>query len=102
MSTLFYNFFYFYFLYKYVIVITNIKIGTVNMSININGEEYLSIHEVLELVKMSQASVYERMRYDRFPKAFKPEYRSYWKRSEIEEYIESTHQCSKTNGAEGK
>lgn len=57
------------------------------MSININGEEYLSIQEVLDLVKMSQASVYEKMRYDRFPKAFKPESRAFWKRSEIEDYI---------------
>ena len=60
------------------------------MPININGEEYLSIREVLAIVKMSQASVYEKMRYDRFPKAFKPEYRAYWKKSEIEEYVERT------------
>lgn len=59
------------------------------MSININGEEYLSIHEVVDMTKMSQASVYEKMRYDRFPKAFKPESRAFWKRSEIEAYIKN-------------
>lgn len=60
------------------------------MSININGDEYFSLEEVLERVKMSQASLYEKMRYDRFPKPFKPETRSFWKKSEIEAYIAST------------
>ena len=60
------------------------------MAINIDGVEYLTLPEVLELVHMSQASIYERMRYDRFPQPYKPEYRTFWKRSEIEDYIKAS------------
>jgi predicted DNA-binding transcriptional regulator AlpA len=58
------------------------------VSININGEKYLSLKEVLKVINISQASLYEKLRYNCFPKPFKPESRSFWKESEIEEYKE--------------
>ena len=66
------------------------------MKFEIDGEEYLDLRDVEELVGIKQNLIYEKMRYDKFPKSekkkiditFKRE-RALWKLSEIEEYIES-------------
>jgi predicted DNA-binding transcriptional regulator AlpA len=62
------------------------------MSININGEKCLSLKEVLEIVNTSQASLYEKLRYNCFPKPFKPESRSFWKESGVDAYLEKTRE----------
>lgn len=67
------------------------------MKFKIDGEEYVDLDEVEKLVGMKQTLIYEKMRYDQFPKSekkkiditFKRE-RSLWKKSEIDEYLEST------------
>ena len=64
------------------------------MKFEIDGEEYLDLREVEGLVGMKQTLIYEKMRYGQFPKHEKKPVvdtvkRSLWKRSEIEEYIES-------------
>jgi predicted DNA-binding transcriptional regulator AlpA len=62
------------------------------MKITIHGEEYFDIKEIQKCLDTNKTSLYEKMRYDRFPKPLKLESRSFWKRAEIESYIESTRQ----------
>ncbi|MDR2645569.1 MAG: AlpA family phage regulatory protein [Holosporaceae bacterium] len=53
----------------------------------INGERYLLLPEVLEIVGLKQSTVYEKMRYNCFPKPLKADIRSLWKLSDIDEYV---------------
>ena len=67
------------------------------MKFKIDGEEYVDLDEVEKLVGMKQTLIYEKMRYDQFPKSekkkiditFKRE-RSLWKKSDIDDYINKT------------
>jgi predicted DNA-binding transcriptional regulator AlpA len=60
------------------------------MSININGDKYLFLEEVLDRVNMKQTDLYIKMKYKEFPRPFKPEKRTFWKESEVEAYLEKT------------
>ena len=52
-------------------------------------EAMIQMNELLKLFKVSRGTVYEWMRGD-FPKPIKIGHKNFWKRSEIEEYIERT------------
>ena len=67
------------------------------MRFKIDGEEYIDLEDVEKLVGMKQTLIYEKMRYNAFPKPEKKQIpttvtfvkkRSLWKRSDIEAYIE--------------
>ena len=57
--------------------------------ISINGEKYLRLEDVLKVTEMKQSTLYALMKYGHFPASFNMKIRALWKRSEIEEYIES-------------
>lgn len=56
------------------------------MKIVIDDVEYMTLEEVQEMLSTNKTSVYEKMRYNCFPKPLKLKARSLWKRSEIEAY----------------
>lgn len=65
--------------------------------IKIDDNEYLELEEVLKMTGMKQASLYEKVRYHCFPQPEKKQIeikflrkRNLWKKSDIENYIEST------------
>jgi predicted DNA-binding transcriptional regulator AlpA len=58
------------------------------MEITFKGEEYISIDEVLTLLEIKEYKLYELMDKNEIPKPLKPTPRAFWKKKEIEEYIE--------------
>ena len=58
------------------------------MDIIINGTKYLLLRDVSEMVGLKQSTLYEKMRYNHFPKPLKVDIRSIWKLSDINEYLE--------------
>jgi predicted DNA-binding transcriptional regulator AlpA len=61
-----------------------------NVTTLIDGEEVIGVKTVLEITGLNNTKLYELLRYDRFPKPLKVGNKSFWKRAEIEAYIEST------------
>jgi predicted DNA-binding transcriptional regulator AlpA len=60
------------------------------MRFTVEGQEYLTLDEVEELVGMKQTSIHTRVRFGHFPKPIKLEIRMAWKKSEIDEYLDRT------------
>jgi predicted DNA-binding transcriptional regulator AlpA len=60
------------------------------MNVIIENDEYIDLEEVLQKVGMKQANLYIKMRYNAFPKPRKLPGTSFWRRSEIDAYLEST------------
>lgn len=60
------------------------------MEIIYKNESYISLDEVLEKLKIKEYKLYEKISNKEIPVPFKPESRAFWKKSEIEEYIERT------------
>jgi predicted DNA-binding transcriptional regulator AlpA len=61
-----------------------------NITTLIDGVEVLDVKAVLELTGLHNTKLYELLRYDRFPKPLVVKNKNFWKKSEIEEYMEST------------
>jgi predicted DNA-binding transcriptional regulator AlpA len=68
------------------------------MKFIVNNEEYLDLEDLEKLVGMKQTLIYEKVRHNKFPKPEKKQVkisflrkRSLWKLSDIEAYLESTH-----------
>jgi predicted DNA-binding transcriptional regulator AlpA len=59
------------------------------MDIIIDGEKYLNLEEILKITGIKQTELYGRMKYGDFPKPEYKKIRALWKKSVIEEYIES-------------
>lgn len=60
------------------------------MRIIIDGEEYLKLEDVIKLTGLKQTNLYIKMKYNEFPKPENKKIRALWKKSEIDEYLEST------------
>ncbi|MDR1235816.1 MAG: hypothetical protein LBJ96_02305 [Holosporaceae bacterium] len=60
------------------------------MNIIIDGEEYIGQSEVLELLNMKRHILYSKIKMGDIPSPLKPDERAFWKRSEIDAYLEST------------
>ena len=60
------------------------------MKIIFENEEYLSIEDVEKLVNQKSPTIDVKVRYGVFPKPIKLPVVKFWKRTEIESYIEST------------
>ncbi|MDR2157701.1 MAG: hypothetical protein LBO02_00055 [Holosporaceae bacterium] len=56
----------------------------------IDGKEVLDTKQVLELTKFSNSKLHELMRHDKFIKPFRYKNKNFWKKSEIDAYIENT------------
>ena len=65
-------------------------------------DKLLTSVEVCEMLQISKPTLVALKKRAGFPKPFRPGNKDLWKESEIEEYLESTRQGSKTDGAEGK
>jgi predicted DNA-binding transcriptional regulator AlpA len=64
------------------------------MKFTIDNEEYIDLEELEKLVGMKQTRIYEKMRYNVFPKSEKKKIpitfvrkHSLWKRCDIDEYL---------------
>ena len=57
--------------------------------INVDGEKYIRLEDVLEATGIKQSTLYVKIRCKEFPKPENMKIRALWKLSEIEEYIES-------------
>jgi predicted DNA-binding transcriptional regulator AlpA len=58
------------------------------MEIIFDGEKYISIDEVLRMLKIKEYKLYKLIDSNEISKPLKPDPRAYWKRSDIEEYME--------------
>ena len=52
-------------------------------------EEMLQMEDLMKSFKVARTTIYEWMRKEDFPKPCKIGHKNFWKRSDIEEYIES-------------
>ena len=77
-----------------------------SMKFIIDNEEYIDLEDVIEMTGIKQTLLYEKMRYNSFPKPEKKQLpttvtfvkkRSLWKKSEINEYLESTRKLGESN-----
>ena len=50
----------------------------------------LQMEELIKTFKVARTTIYEWMKKDNFPKPCKIGHKNFWKKSEIEAYLEST------------
>jgi predicted DNA-binding transcriptional regulator AlpA len=62
------------------------------MKITINGEEYIGQNDVLKRLKMKRHILYNKIKQGDISSPLKPDERAFWKRSEIDEYLERTRE----------
>jgi predicted DNA-binding transcriptional regulator AlpA len=67
-----------------------LDVSEMKISVQIDGEDVLDIKDVSEMTGLNLNKIYELLRYDRFPKPLVVKNKNFWKRAEIESYIEST------------
>jgi predicted DNA-binding transcriptional regulator AlpA len=60
------------------------------MKISIDDEECIGQSEVLRLLSLKRYMLYRKIRAGEVPPPIKPDERAYWKRSEIDAYLEGT------------
>lgn len=60
------------------------------MEIIYKNESYISLDEVLEKLNIKEYKLYEKINKKEISAPFKPESRAFWKKSEIEAYLESS------------
>ncbi|MBQ7674420.1 MAG: hypothetical protein IJT36_07935 [Alphaproteobacteria bacterium] len=60
------------------------------MEIIYKNESYISLDEVLTKLKIKEYKLYEKISNKEISAPFKPESRAFWKKSEIEAYIEAS------------
>lgn len=53
-------------------------------------DEMLQMEDLIKTFKVARTTIYEWMKNEKFPKPCKIGHKNFWKRSEIESYIEST------------
>jgi predicted DNA-binding transcriptional regulator AlpA len=58
------------------------------MEIIFNGDKYISIDEVLTILEIKEYKLYELMDKNEISKPLKPTPRAFWKKSEIDKFIE--------------
>jgi predicted DNA-binding transcriptional regulator AlpA len=59
------------------------------MQISIDNEECVGQSEVLRLLSLKKYVLYRKVKNGEFPMPIKPDERAFWKKSDIEAYIES-------------
>lgn len=67
--------------------------------ITINGDDYLDLEEAADLLKVSTTTVRIRTRAKEMPLPTKLKSLTYWKKSEIEEYIELSKKKGEKSGS---
>jgi predicted DNA-binding transcriptional regulator AlpA len=67
-----------------------LEVGEMKISVQIDGEDVLDIKDVSEITGLNLNKIYELLRYDRFPKPIVVKNKNFWKKAEIEAYMEST------------
>jgi predicted DNA-binding transcriptional regulator AlpA len=58
------------------------------MKISIDDEEVMNIHEVMKILEIKEYDVYKKIEKGELPPPIKPEHRAFWKKSDIESYLE--------------
>jgi predicted DNA-binding transcriptional regulator AlpA len=64
----------------------------------IGGEESLNLQDVCKITGITMSKLYELLRYDLFPNPIRIGRKNFWKKSDIEAYLES----KKINASEPK
>jgi predicted site-specific integrase-resolvase len=62
------------------------------MKIILDGEEYIGQNDVLKLLKMKRYVLYSEIKLGNISYPLKPDERAFWKKKEIEEYLEKKAQ----------
>jgi len=58
------------------------------MKISIDNEEVISINEVMQILRVKEHRVYEKVKKGEIPPPIKPEPRSFWRLKDINAYLE--------------
>lgn len=69
------------------------------MQINIDGERYISVGEVEQLVGQKSSTIDVKVRYGAFPKPIKLPVVKFWKLSEIESYLSKSGKSAESPAA---
>ncbi|MDR2157703.1 MAG: helix-turn-helix domain-containing protein [Holosporaceae bacterium] len=60
------------------------------ITMQVDGEEVCDVREVSELTNLNLNKIYELLRYNLFVKPIVVKNKNFWKKSDIEEYIEKS------------